>query len=657
VRKIFRKLVELEEALDLLKSLAHHVKLDVIEVPLEQALNMVLAEDVVCMVDLPPFDRATMDGYAVRYEDIEGASEESPRPLKIIGSIEAGEWPRREVEKGTAMEISTGAPLPYGADTVVPVELSHRDEAKNLVYITKALRRGAYIQYSGSDLARGELLLPKGILLGPREIASLALAGVRKVKVYRRPVVAVITIGSELKEPGERLELGQIYDGNTYGIISSLKEWGAEPLFMGLIPDDELILEDLLREAISRADVVLTSGGTSAGAGDVTYRVVERLGKLYIHGINVKPGKPTLIGEIGGKTIIGLPGYPMSCLVMLHLLVRPFIDWIRGVKSPPSEVSVEAKLATRLHLDGRRSFIPVMLSIDKGLYLAYPLRTESAAFSSLLHADGFIDIPAGTILVKEGSMVKVKLIAPLRVHDLVFIGSHDIVVMEITRRLRDLAVLSVREIFMGSMTGLHAISCRACDVAGVHMLDPNTMEYNTPILKRLKVKNVLVIRGFIREQGLLVRKGNPKGIRGVEDLLRGDVRFVNRNKGSGTRALLDYFLNKLAEREGLSFQEVVRRIRGYEHEVRTHSAIALMIIRGMADTGLAIKPIADIYGLDFIPLAEEMYDFLVLKDRLDKPSVRAFLDMLRDKEFQREIISRYRGIKFLPETGEVVYEA
>ncbi|HIP63241.1 MAG TPA: molybdopterin biosynthesis protein, partial [Archaeoglobus profundus] len=572
MRKIFRELISLDEAKKRLFSAVKIVQ-KVEEVPLTEAYGRVLAEDYYSEVDIPPFDRATMDGYAVKAEDTFGAEEDNPVELKVIGKVEAGEVPNVEVEKGTAVEISTGAVIPKGANAVVMVEYTSRKNDSILIY--KPVPPGANIMSAGSDIRAGELLVRKGTKLTAREIGVLASAGFDKVKVIMKPKIAVISTGNELKSPGEKLEFGKIYDVNTYTICAGIIENGGEPIPLGIARDDENEIRRMILSGLELADMVILSGGTSAGVGDKIYKILGELGEILAHGIAVKPGKPTVLAIVDDKPVIGLPGYPTSALMIFELIVAPLIRLMAGLQKEEYK-SVKARIPVRyISSMGRREFLPVNIVKSEEGFVAYPFVDYSGAISTLAEADGFVEIPENKFILEENEEVEVRLFGDIKVADLMIIGSHCIGVDVLVDILQRRGIVA-KVINVGSTGGIMAIKRGEADIAGVHLLDPYTGTYNIPYLLKYGLKGqAVLVKGYIREQGLIVAKGNPKKIEGIEDLLRSDVTFINRNAGSGTRILLDMYLKKIAEERGLSFDEIKRSIKGYDVEAKSHTAVAI----------------------------------------------------------------------------------
>ncbi|ACB39780.1 molybdopterin biosynthesis protein [Pyrobaculum neutrophilum] len=608
MRVIFHNLVTLEEASSALLKFAKPLGSE--EVDIAEAYGRVLSRDVVAQVDVPPFDRSTVDGYAVVAESTYGASELTPVELKVVGRVEAGGWPNVEVRQGEAVEVATGAPLPRGANAVVMVE--YTQERDGVVKIFRSVAPGENVMSAGSDISAGEVALRRCTRLTAREIGVLAALGVKTVQVLRRPRVAIISTGNELAPPGAPLGVGKLYDVNSYALAASVAEAGGVPELVGIVRDDAGEYRRALEAALSSSDVVLISGGTSAGVADLTYRVLGEMGEVLFHGIMVKPGKPTLAAAVGGKIVVGLPGYPSSALMIFHTVVRPFLLKLQCLEPDPP-AAVKASLAVGVEgAKGRRALYPVVLVGRGGSYRAYPLYAESGAISVLARADGYVVVPENVEFLAEGEEVEVRLFEKYRPAEFYFIGSHD------PHLDAALARRNIKAVYVGSMGGLMAVKRGEADMAGVHVFDPGSGLYNTPFVEKLDIRDVAVVGLYEREQGLMVQRGNPKGVRGVEDLLRPDVVFVNRPRGTGTRALLDMLLGEAARRLGLTLEEAAAKIRGYTHEVKTHTAVAAAVAQGRADVGVGVRYAAELYGLEFIPLGWEQYDLVVKRGALEK---------------------------------------
>ncbi len=655
-RKIFKTLISPEEALKRLEAHCKIAPLGVETVPLLEAYGRVVAEDVFSNVDVPGFDKAAMDGYAVKAADTFDAREDQPIRLRVTGVSQPGAPPKGEVKRGEAVEIGTGAPIPRGANAVVMVEYTQTVDGGELSAY-RAVSPGENITSAGSDLMIGELVLRRGQKVTPREIGLLAAVGVGEVKVYRKPRVAVISTGNELVAPGRSLDYAKIYDVNSSSISASVMENGGAPLKQVIVRDDPVSIQQILVDAVKEADIILTSGSTSAGAGDIIYNVLDELGPpgILAHGLTVKPGKPTIVAVVRGRPVIGLPGYPTSALMIFNLVVVSIIRRMAGLPEGGEHPPLEAKAAVKIFsVKGRRELLPVQVVSSKRGRLVYPVGGGSGAISSMALADGYIDIPKNQEFIEEGEGVKVRLFSSeLHPSDIIIMGSHCTGVDLLLQHMRSSAPnLSFKVVNTGSVGGFQAVERGEADVAGVHLLDEETGEYNAPFLERFNLTGrAHLVRGYRREQGLIVAKRNPKNIRRFEDILRQDVSFINRNPGSGTRLLTDSMLNSVAEKKKVSFDELKKGIAGYDVEAKSHSAVAAAVAQERVDVGVGIKTVAHFYHLGFIPVADEMYDFLIPADRVEKESVKILLETLKSKKFHKDLGVKMPGLNATSETG------
>lgn len=590
---------------------------------LADALGFSLAHDVVAAVDVPPFDRSNVDGFAVRSADLASAGEAAAVRLSLnTETIACGVAPRLAVTAGTATPIATGGPLPRGADAVVMVEHS-QPAGEGAVDIRRAAAPGQFVSYAGSDIARGEVLLRQGTVIGSREIGMLAASGVARVSVVRRPRVAIISTGDELMQPGELLRPAAIYDTNGAIVTAAIVENGGDAAFLGAFPDDETALEKVIREALRSFDVVVLSGGTSKGEGDVCHRIVARLGKpgIVAHGVALKPGKPLCLAVCDGKPVVILPGFPTSAMFTFHDMIVPVLRRLAGLP-PRADAQVGAKVPVRIASEpGRAEFVMVSLVEANGGLVAYPSAKGSGAITSFAQADGFLRIDALADQMPAGTETQVTLFTPhVRVPDLVVVGSHctglDIVTGELAR-----GGLSVRSIAVGSLGGLAAARRGECDLAPIHLLDEATGTFNTPFLS----EGLELVPGWRRMQGIVFRKddGCFEGL-GAEEAVKAALKIpsclmVNRNQGAGTRILIDRLLGGA-------------RPDGYWNQPRSHNAVAAAVAQGRADWGMTIAPVAQANDLGFIPFAEEHYDFALVSARRKRPAVEAFLAALSSEE-------------------------
>ncbi len=662
-RIVFRDLVGVEDARARWYAAFDVRPLAAVDLPADDALGLVCADDIVSSVDVPPFDRAVMDGFAVLASDTFGAEEDRPKQMRVVGRIQAGDPGEVTVGPGRAAEIATGAVVPRGANAVAMVE--YTAARGNAVDVYRAVSPGENVFPAGADVMAGETVVRRGTRITPREIGVLAAIGRRTVPVHRRPRVAVLSTGNELVAPGSRLQPGKIFDINAHAVAAAVREAGGEAALKGIVPDDAAALTAALREAHKDADLTIVSGGTSAGAGDLIYRVLGDVGPpgVVVHGVAVKPGKPTVLAAAQGRPILGLPGYPTSALMIFRLFGAPLVRALSGLGPGSTQSSVlPASLAETVHAGGgRREFQPVgLVRAPRGGYTAFALPAESGAITTLAEADGFFEVPEGTKMVRAGSKVEVELFGEsLRPADLVIAGSHCLGIDFLLELAAARAPgLRAKVIAIGSTGGLSAISRGEADIAGIHLIHPVTGAYNFWALEARKLKGrAVLVRGYSRAQVLVQRAGALRRVGGLGDLIGGKVSFINRNPGSGTRALVDAKLKEIAAERGLTLDEVTSKIPGWDMEAKSHSAVATAVAAGRADAGVCVETAAVRAGLPRIGVALESFDFAIRSDAIGTPSVRAFLAALCSPEFARDLPKRVPGLAAVEGTGAVVWGA
>jgi putative molybdopterin biosynthesis protein len=637
----FLEVVPAEEAMRRLRAALPFRPLPAETVPLSAALGRVVAAGIAAAVDAPPFDRSSVDGFALRAADTAGATEAAPKRLALNAELLAcGVVPAIEVAPGTATAIATGGVIPRGADAVVMIEhteLDESDPARPAILLTRPAAPGGFVAFAGSDIARGEALLGAGTVVTSREIGMLAAAGVAEIPVVRRPRVAVISTGDELVPPGAPLPPGGIYDSNAAILCAAVAENGGEPVPLGILRDEEAALERAVREALDRTDLVLMSGGTSKGAGDVSHRILSRLGPpgILVHGVALKPGKPLCIAAVGETPVVVLPGFPTSAVFTFHEFVVPLLRATAGLP-PRAEQEMPARLAVRTPSElGRTEYVMVSLAEAAGGegLAAWPLGKGSGSVTAFSGADGFFAIPALDQGAEAGAPLRVRLIGgAARLPELSIIGSHCTGLDAVLEPLASRGIRA-RTLAVGSLGGLSAAKRGECDLAPAHLLDPRSGAYNTPFL----APGLRLVPGWRRLQGVVFRPGDPRfeGLEGAEAVRRAAsdpaCLLVNRNAGSGTRILLDGLLGGA-------------RPAGYANQPKSHNAVAAAVAQGRADWGVAIATVARAYGLGFLPLADEHYDFFLPEARATRPAVAAFLEVLASAEARARLATLGFGV-------------
>jgi putative molybdopterin biosynthesis protein len=630
-------------------------------VSLDTALGRVLAADVLSPVDVPSFDRSNVDGFALVAEDTFGASEEVPRRIRLASEvIHTGAVPKTVIRSGEAVGIATGGMMPRGADAVVMVE--HADvvsgfgrtgespaEAGHYVNITRAVTPGTGVSFAGTDITAGETVLRRGTILTSRDTGVLAAIGVASIDVWRKPAVAILSTGDEIIPPGQPMQPARIYDSNAQVLADAVRELGCEPRRLGIVADDIDTLRTKVRDAIATADAVLLSGGTSKGAGDVCYRVVAELTDpgIVAHGVALKPGKPICLAASGGRAVVVLPGFPTSAIFTFHEFVAPVLSSMAG-RGLEERAHVQARLAVKVNSEiGRTEYLLVGLveSGDPGSGIrdpkdtesrvpnpesrlaAYPMGQGSGSVTTFSRADGFTTIGRHEEIVQAGTLVNVQLLGrELQLAELVVIGSHCI---GLDYLLGEVEKVGVRTKFLavGSLAGLEAAKRGECDIAGMHLLDVKSGEYNRPFL----TPELTLIPGYGRLQGIVFRKGDSRfeGHNADEATAAAiadpSCVMVNRNQGSGTRALIDRLLGG-------------RKPPGYAVQPRNHNAVAAAVVQHRADWGVTLDTIARSADLGFIPVQHEQYDFVSPRARAERPGVKAFVERLANPAMRAVLI-------------------
>lgn len=584
--------------------------------PAVEAVGRVLARPAVARISYPHYHAAAVDGYAVRAEDTCGASEHTPV------------WLERPQD---AEPVDTGAPLPEGRDAVVMIEQIREQEEG--IFVLGALAPWAHVRVLGEDVISGEVVLPAGATLRVVDLAALLAAGITELTLWARPRVALVSTGDELVPVGTDPQPGQVVEFNSAVLAALVEEWGGLPLVAPPVPDRMEDLEEALERALHQAEVVVINAGSSAGRKDYTASLLERSGQLVIHGVGIRPGKPTVLGKVRGQPVLGLPGYPVSAIMAARLFLRPLLERLQRLP-PRTDAAVEAKMARPLVSPlGSEEHVRVNVARVGESLLAVPLGRGAAATRSLARADGLVVVPPNNEGLEAGERVNVQLLRPWReiAGNLLVTGSHDLTLDLLAGEIRALdPLVSLVAVSVGSLGGLAALKRSEAHIAGIHLLDPQSGDYNVSYVQRyLPGQPVALLTLAYREQGLILPRGNPRAVKSLADLGAPDLRFLNRQRGSGTRILLDYMLQK----QGLE----PKAIPGYGQEVFTHMEVAAAVASGAADAGLGIFAAARALDLEFVPVTEERYELAVPEAHWETPGVQALRRAVASPGFLRQV--------------------
>lgn len=582
----------------------------------QDSVDRITAGPVYAHICAPHYNASAMDGIALDASLTYGASETTPVFL----------------QESQYVIVDTGDPLPNGCDTVVMIEEVIKVDGGVRLY--QAAAPWQHIRQIGEDIAAGDMILPSYTTITPSAIGAFIAGGVLEVNVIKKPVVGIIPTGDEIISPTADPKEGEILEFNSSIFSSMIQQWGAEAITYPIVKDNLSQIKEVLAKAVSECDVVILNAGSSAGREDYSTRAISEIGEVLYHGIAIKPGKPAILGLKGNKAILGVPGYPVSGIIVVEEFLRPIIEIL--TKHNAVQDKWEKAVLTKAVLSSLKyeEFVRVRLGYVENRLIATPLNRGSGVVSSFMKADGILKVPQGLEGYESGSEVKVRLLRSqddLR-NNLVVIGSHDPLLDEISDIMRQTwNDLSMSSSHVGSMGGIMAIRRGEAHVAGIHLLDELSGEYNTAYIKKYFPKGgVRLIECVNRTQGLMLAKGNPKNIRSIHDLLQPGVRYVNRQKGSGTRILCDF----LCRKENID----TSKIYGYDREEFTHTAVAALIAADSADAGMGVYSAARLYELDFIPVCEEQYDLLVPDYAWDTQMVRRLIETLQSKEFRQRLI-------------------
>jgi len=619
----------------------------------EDSLGRVTAAAVTAMISAPFYHSSAMDGYAVRFTDTFGASESFPKRLRT------GEQ---------AVYLNTGEPLPEGFNAVIMIEdvnlVREGNEApargvssgasirEEFIEIIRPVTPWQHVRVIGEDIVSTELILPENHEIRPVDIGAMLSGGHVGIEVRRKPVVVIIPTGGELVEPGQPLREGNIIEYNSRILSSLVEEWGGRALRFAPVPDEPDLVKEAILRGCEEGDLVVVNAGSSAGSADYTARAVAELGEVMVHGINIKPGKPVILGWVRDRPVLGIPGYPVSAYITFHLFAKPLIYRWRGLDSPDPrfiKATLSRQVASPL---GQEEFLRVKVGRVGERMIATPVGRGAGVLMSLVRADGLARVPAMSEGMGAGSEITVELFRSEREieNTIVCIGSHDNALDLLANILKkNYPRFSLSSAHVGSLGGLVALKRGEAHMVGTHLLDEETGEYNVPFIRRILGDAKVVLMNLVyRQQGLIVPKGNPKGIRDFHDLARHDVTFINRQGGAGTRLLTDKYLREL----GLSPGEVA----GYDREEYTHMGVASAVLTGIADVGMGILAAARALGLHFVPLAKERYDLVIPQEFMKKETVSALLRIVgEDREFRSSVEGL--GGYDTSDMGKIMYES
>jgi len=603
-------------------------------VMVSESLGRITAEPVTARLSSPFYHSSAMDGYAVKYQETFGASETSPKKLKL------GEQ---------AVYVDTGDPMSDVFNTVIMIEDVNVHEGH--IEITEPATPWQNVRVIGEDIVATELILPENHRIRPVDVGAMLAGGHVDIKVRRKPKVVIIPTGTEIVEPGTNLKRGDIIEYNSRMLSGLVSEWGGEPVRFRIVPDNIDMLKEAILEAHKAGDMVVVNAGASSGSEDFTSRAISETGEIIFHGVSIKPGKPVMAGIVRNKPVLGIPGYPVSAFITFNLFGKPVIYRWQGIEMDPPEILQAVLSRQAASTLGQEEFLRVKIGKVGDKFIATPVSRGAGVLMSLVRADGFVRIPAMSEGIGAGSEVNVELLRTKNEieNTIVCIGSHDNALDLLANSLKKkYPKLSLSSAHAGSMGGLMALKKGEAHIAGTHLLDEETGEYNVSSIKRLlSDRRIVLVNLVYREQGLLVLKGNPKNIKGFKDLTREDVVFINRQAGAGTRLLTDKHLRE--------FRIKPEDVKGYEREEYTHMGVASAVLTGIADTGLAILASAKALELDFIPVAKERYDLAIPFELYNTDMIRALLSIIREDNEFRDMVAKLGGYD-VSDMGKVMYD-
>lgn len=615
-RNLYLKTTPVQEAIDIYRSeVEKRVELQYETIPVTESLNRITGKAVYAKYCSPLFNAAAMDGIAVNAAKTEGASEGTPVELVFGKDYQI---------------IDTGDPIHEPYDAVIMAEDLLETEDENKVKIISPAVPWQHIRPVGEDIVAGEMILPGRHCIRPIDVGVLLSGGIVEIEVVKNPTVAIFPTGTEIIEPGTEPKDGDIIESNSRMFENMAKVQGAEAVRFETIPDDYERIREAVKEAAEKFDMVIINAGSSAGTEDYTVHVLRELGEVIIHGVSIKPGKPVILAFVNNKPVIGLPGYPVSAYIGFENFVSPVLSYMGG-RVEKKNKKVEAVISRRLVSSLKhKEYVRVKVGCVGDKIVAAPLARGAGAAMSLVRADGFCVIPQNSEGCEAGEKLEVELYRELEEikNTAVVIGSHDLILDVMADMMPNhFPGMYLSSTHVGSMGGLMALKRGEAHIAPIHMLNEETGVYNVSYIEKMFHEPVALIKGVGRVQGIMVKKGNPLHISSVEDLKK--VRFVNRQRGAGTRMLLDFCLKE----RGIMPEE----IRGYDREAATHMAVAALVAGESADAGLGIRSAALAMKLDFIEVGQEEYDFAVPEKYLELPYIRAFVQILKSEEFHKKL--------------------
>ena len=622
-RSIYLNTIPIKEAIDRVKEyLDIEVKEEVVET--HKAIDRITSRPIYAIYSCPTYHSAAMDGICVRAETTFGAREGAPKRLKKSKDF---------------LYVNTGDPIPQGFDAVIMIE-NVQEIDDDTVSIEKSAYPYQYIRRIGEDIVSTEMIIPQNHRITPYDIGALLSGGIFELFVKEKIKIKIIPTGDEVLDFTKRPRPmpGQVIESNSVLLKSIAEKWGCEVSRIAPVPDDLGKISSALESALnSDAHIVVVCAGSSAGSKDYSRRAMERFGKVLVHGISAMPGKPSILGisDTHGKLMVGAPGYPVSAVICFEELLKPIVFHLINQPVPERE-KVEVMLNKRLPSKlGQTEFVRVCIGKVGNRYVANPLKRGASLITSMVEAQGILKVPESVEGIDQGSFVEAELLVEKNQveNTLICVGSHDNILDLLSNELMSLEIpIRLSSTHVGSMGGLISLKRGGSHIAGSHLYDPETGDYNFPFIEKyIPEIDLMVINLAVRHQGLMIKKGNPKKIQGVQDLVREDVIFINRQKGSGTRILFDDLLKK----QGIS----PSLIKGYDREEYTHMEIGVNVLSGTADVGMGIFAAAKALGLDFIPITKERYDLLIPKRFISDKKIQALMDIINRDSFKKKIVA------------------